>query len=140
MAIQFVRLLNSVKMKKILFIFSVLALFVFFLVCMLQTISESLWFLLGVIPFLMSVFVCYVAYVRKTDVYFLDCISCAVSLLFAIYYILMYWESNYSSHVDALSGVAWVTIIPVHMFLYILSILVGLAFYYLYSRFYSIRK
>lgn len=132
--IQFARVLSIKSIKKILFFISVMSFIIFLMLSMLHTLNQSFGFLLGAVPFLMSVLVCYAGFIKKYNTYFLDYISGVVSLVFAVFYLGMYWDSNYSAHVDALSDIGWITMIPVHFLVYLASFPVGLVAYYVYSK------
>jgi|GEM_PF-4841849 len=137
---QFVRLPGIKPIQKILFSISVLSFIIFLTLSLLHTLNQSFWFLFGAVPFLMSVLVCYAGFIKKYDAYFLDYISCVVSLVFAVFYLGMYWDSNYSAHLDALSDIGWITMIPVHFFVYFASFPVGLVAYYGYVKLFRGRK
>ena len=137
---QFTRFLRIEPVSKILFSISVLSFIIFLMLSILHTLNQSFWFLLGAVPFLMSVLVCYAGFIKKYDAYFLDYISCVVSLVFAVFYLGMYWDSNYSAHLDALSDIGWITIVPVHFFVYFASFPIGLLACCLYRKLFRRRN
>ena len=138
--IQFARFQRIKPVNKILFSISVLSFIVFLMLSILHTLNQSFWFLLGAIPFLISVLVCYTGFIKMYDAYFLDYISSVVSLVFAVFYLGMYWDSNYSAHLDALSDIGWITIIPVHLLVYLASLPMGLLVCYLFRKLFLRRE
>lgn len=136
-AVGFVTLLKNFSVRKLLFGVALLALMIFLVICITYTLKHSPWFLLGALPFLLSVMVCYEGFIKASQTYFLDYISCAVSFGFALVYLRLYWDSNYSSQMDAQSDIAWISLIPIHFFAYFVSCCLGLVAYYVYTKCWS---
>ena len=56
---------------------------------------------------------------------------------FALVYLRLYWDSNYSSEMDGQSDIAWISLIPIHFFAYFVSCCLGLVAYYVYTKCWS---
>ncbi len=64
-AVGFVTLLKNFSVRKLLFGVALLALMIFLVICITYTLKHSPWFLLGALPFLLSVMVCYEGFYKS---------------------------------------------------------------------------